>query len=58
MEKRFHRYLNFKKSTVTCVSLKKSINWLCLINGNFNKDCRIHKFLIDSERLFETETDE
>lgn len=40
--------------------LKKSINWLYLINNDFNKDCAMHKFLIDkflSEHLLKDETD-
>ena len=37
--------------------LKKSVNWLCLINNDFNKNCSVPKFLIDGECLHENETD-
>ena len=38
--------------------LKKSVNWLCLINNDFNKKCSVHIFLTDGKCLLKNETDE
>ena len=56
MEHCVHRHLNFKEINRFMCFFKKTINWLCLINDDFNKDCTIHKVLLDNERLLEIET--
>lgn len=52
------KYLNYKEiNDLMTFFKKKSVNWLCLINNDFNKNCSGHKFFIDVEGLLEIETD-
>ena len=30
---------------------KKSVNWLCLVNNDYHKNCSVHRFLIEVEQV-------
>ena len=58
MESFVEKYWNYEEINSFMTFEKKSINWLCLINNNLNKNCPVHKSLIHSERLPKNKIDE
>ena len=49
MENIVNKYMNWKKTKSFLVFLKKSANWLCFINDDYNKSFSVHRFLIGAE---------
>ena len=46
MENVIVKYLNWHEIETFMNFLKKSANWLCLVNDDYNKNCSVHRFLI------------
>ena len=49
MENIVDKYMNWQKTESFLVFLKKSANWLCFINDDYNKSFLVHRFLIGAE---------
>ena len=41
--------MDWKKTESSMIFFKKSANWLCFINDDYNKSCSVYRFLISAE---------
>ena len=50
MEAIIEKYNDWKKIEGFINCLKKSINWICLVNDDYNETCAMHRFLFKLEQ--------